>query len=143
MTKAFCARLALRTLSCAHSSSTRQKQQQQVRGVAYALRAAVPGQAAAAAPALATAWWAFTSAGLGFAVAANAAALSSWYLNAKPTSRPAAFKAWSQASQAGVLGATVFGPAMGVAAAGLAHGGRTAEAVATAANVRAASVVVR
>lgn len=48
-----------------------------VRGAAYALRAA-GADAPAAASQYPAAWWPLTAAGLGFALGANAAALSSW-----------------------------------------------------------------
>jgi hypothetical protein len=65
------------------------------------------------------------------------------YRNAKATSKPANFKSWVRASQAMLIAGAVFGPVMGVAAAGLAHGGRTADSVVVAANVKAASAWVR
>jgi hypothetical protein len=157
-----------------------------------------------------SAWWALTSAGLGFAVATNAAVLGSWcggppgagqrrrrqrrairtapippfghalrgrsqargvraprerpsgpdaaatrrppwpraarprrYRNARPTSKPPGAKPWVRVAQAAVIVSAVFGPVMGVAAAGLARGGRTADAVQQAWGVKQASAWVR
>jgi hypothetical protein len=69
-------------------------------------------------------------------------ALASRYRNARAASKPVDTKAWVRASQALIVLATVFGPMMGVAAAGMARGGRTQASVVIAANVRQASVWV-
>lgn len=111
-----------------------------VRGAAYALRAA---RAAAPAAAWQLAWWAMTAAGLGGALCAQAAALVSWYRNAKDASRPAGHKTWARAAQLLLFAGAAFGPVMAVASAGTARGAKTVGAVAAARGVEHASAWVR
>jgi hypothetical protein len=67
-------------LQCVHASPfnlliTPPQHNTTARGIAYALRAAYASRADVG---IITAWWALSNAGFGFAIASNAAVLSSW-----------------------------------------------------------------